>query len=251
MKLASFNINGLQSAWDAHLKRYIRDLDASVFCVQEIRTNKNLERYFIPEYHEFYCPSNRPGYSGVGLYTKHLPKGLIQGIGVPKRVDEGRAITMETKEFFILNVYAPTCGQSLDQLQDKVLWMNDLCRYVQYLDSIKPVIICGDMNVAGGVQDIPSEQVDTISAGNTPDEKEAFNKLINVGYCDVWRLAHPNERGISWTPYWARGVRGDYETGWRIDYFLVSISLLERVQSCNIMGRNEISDHRCLVLDIK
>ena len=250
MKIFSFNINGLQSAWDAHLKSFIRELVADIFCMQEIRTSKNLGSYFIPEYHEYYCPSSRPGYSGVGLFTRHLPRCLIQGIGVPSRAEDGRAITMETKTFYGVNVYAPASGQNRERLQEKVLWMDDLHRYVSYLEGIKPVILCGDMNVAGSLKDLPSEQVATESAGNTNEEKTAFNRLIDLGYCDVWHLCHPNERGISWTPNWAKN-RHEHDTGWRLDYFLVSNKLLDRVRNCQILDANEISDHRCLYLDLK
>lgn len=250
MKICSFNINGLQSAWNAGLKHYIRELGAETFCVQEIRTDRNLERYFIPDYLEYYCPSSRSGYSGVGVFAKHSPKAVIQGIGVPSRNDEGRAITVEMKDFFLVNVYAPASGRDLERLPEKVLWMNDLCRFVEYLESIKPVIICGDMNVAGNALDMPSEQVSTVSAGNTIEEQTAFNRLIDMGYYDVWRLCHPYDRGVSWTPYWAKSGR-DNDTGWRLDYFLVSAGLFDRVRTCDILEANDISDHRCVILEIK
>ena len=248
MKIASLNINGLKSAFDSGLKSYILDVKADVFCVQETRTGKDLACYFVPGYHEFYCPSAHSGHEGVGLFTKRLPKGLIQGIGVPARGNEGRAITLETGSYYIVNVYAPTSGAALQNLENKVFWLNDLLRYVKYLEGMKPVIICGDMNVAGGVRDMPAEQLGTPSAGNTDAEREAFNKIIDAGYYDVWRMTHPNERGVSWAPYWGNGE--DYDFGWRLDYFLVSEKLLDRVKKCEILSQCDISDHRCLVLEI-
>lgn len=250
MRIASYNINGLKSAWSKHLKQYIVATQADVFCVQEIRANKDLVLYFVPGYEEFYHPSGTSGYAGVGMFCKQNPKAIIHGIGVPKREAEGRAITIETKEFYIVNVYAPASGANLEKLNNKVSWLNDLCRYVKYLEGKKPVIICGDMNVAGGVNDMPYDMRNVASAGNTTEEREAFNRLLNEGYFDVWRQLHPGVRGVSWTPYGYKESRED-EVGWRLDYFLVSESLRNRVRSCEILPSRGFSDHRCAILDIK
>ena len=250
MRIVSYNINGLKSAWEKHLKQYISTTQADVFCVQEIRTKKGLVLYFVPGYEEFYYPSDTPGYAGVGMFCKRTPKALIHGLGVPGRAAEGRAITIETKDLYVVNVYAPASGSNLERLDNKVSWLNDLSRYVQYLEGKKPVIICGDMNVAGGVIDMPYDMREVKTAGNTTEEREAFNRLINAGYFDVWRQFHPGVRGVSWAPYAYQKARED-EVGWRLDYFLVSESLRNRVRCCEILPGNEISDHRCVILDIK
>lgn len=250
MRIASMNINGLESAWKAGLKGYVREIDAGVFCMQEIRTSRNLWQYYIPDYEEYWCPSGRPGYAGVGLFVKERPVGLIQGLGNPARAGEGRAVTLETEDMYIVNVYAPASGAELERLDDKVAWLEDLCRYVAYLEERKPVVICGDLNVAGGVRDMPSDLIGVVSAGNAPDEKIAFNRLVEAGYYDVWRLIHPHEHGVSWAPYGVKERRAE-EYGWRLDYFLVSEKLLDCVRSCEIMPPNGFSDHRCMVIDMK
>lgn len=248
--LASLNINGLASAWEARLNDYIRESGADVFCVQETRTDRNLWRYFVSGYSEYFCPSSTPGYAGVGLYTKRQPLSLIQGIGVPARADEGRALTMETRDFYLVNVYSPASGADLEHLGNKVSWIADLTRFVTHLEKKKPVVICGDMNVAGGIKDQPSDQFRTPQAGNTREELKAFNTLIDAGYYDVWRMAHGNERGVSWTPYLMKD-RGRFDAGWRLDYFLVSKKLIDHVTACDILPENDISDHRCVRLRMR
>lgn len=247
MRLVSLNINGIQSAWNNRLKQYVRQSEADIFCMQETRTGKDLYRFFIPEYHEFFCPSMRPGYAGVALYTKLPPKLLIQGIGNPDRAEEGRAITIETRDFFLVNVYAPASGANLERLPNKLLWMQDLTRFVCYLETKKPVIICGDMNVAASRWDAP---VDERSAGNTDEERRALGALVECGYVDIWRFEHGHEHGVTWAPY-ALSERNPGDIGWRLDYFLVSEKLLDRIRTCYILPFNEISDHRAVVLDIK
>ena len=244
------NINGLQSAFKAGLSRFVRETEADVFCMQETRTGKGLEQYFVPDYDEYYCPSDKQGYAGVGLFTRLDPLNVIQGLGVPERVNEGRAVTLELTDMYIVNVYAPASGAELERLPEKVAWMNDLYRYVKYLHARKPVVICGDLNIAGGVMDMPYGQSRISSAGNTSEEKEAFNRLIQTGFYDVWRLSHYGSRGVSWAPY-GMNERTAEEYGWRLDYFLVSGKLLDLVKKCEIMPPNGISDHRCIVLDMK
>lgn len=242
------NINGIGSAWEQGLKHYIRELAPDVFCMQEIRTDRNLGLYFIPEYHEYYCPSDRPGYAGVGLFTRHQPRMLIQGLGKAERAYEGRAITMETKDFFIVNVYAPAAGADLGKLGYKAEWMTDLKRYVMYLEGKKPVIICGDMNVAASAYDLPYDCTDEASAGNTDIERAAFNSLLSAGYEDVWRLAHYGQFVPTWSEYrW----RDNSDHGWRLDYFLVSASLIDRVMKCDILPFAKFSDHKAVLLEIK
>ena len=244
------NINGLHSAWEAHLKRYVRELKADVFCMQETRMGKDLDQYFVPGYEEYWCPSDRPGYAGVGLFTSRRTLSVIQGLGVPERADEGRAVTLELAGMYVVNVYAPASGADLERLPEKVAWMNALCRYVEYLEARKPVVICGDLNIAGGVLDMPLGTDREQSAGNTSEEKEAFNRLVGMGYYDVWRLSHSGIRGVSWVPP-GTNERWAEQYGMRLDYFLVSEKLLGRVRSCEIQPQTAISDHRCVVLDMR
>lgn len=248
MKIASMNINGISAAWSRGLKPYIRTIAPDIFCMQEVRTNRNLEMYFIPEYHEYYCPSNRPGYAGVGLFARHQPKMLIQGLGKAARADEGRAITIETKDFFLVNVYAPTAGANLERLDFKIEWMNDLRRYVLFLEQKKPVIICGDMNVVASKYDLPYEDIEIVSAGNTDTEREAFNNILSAGYEDVWRMAHYGQFLSTWTEY---KYHHSINHGWRLDYFLVSKNILDRVNKCDILPFADFSDHQAIVLELK
>lgn len=250
MRIISLNINGIQAAWEHGLKDYIRESKANVFCVQEIRTGKDLTLYFVPGYDEYYYQSYRPGYAGVGLFAKARPVRLIGGIGVPARSGEGRAVTLETNHLFIVNVYAPASGANLERLDEKQAWLLDLIRYVRYLDGSKPVIVCGDLNVAATLYDLPAETAGFRSAGNTDEERALFNAILENGYTDAWKKFHPGCRGISWTPYAAR-ERNIASTGWRLDYFLISNKLLDKVESCEILPPNGISDHRAIVLDLK
>lgn len=249
MRIATMNVNGIAAAWKQGLKPYIRSVDADIFCIQEIRTDKNLGMYFIPEYEEYYCPSDLPGRAGVGLFTKHRPKLLIQGLGKAARAAEGRAITMETKDFFIVNVYAPASGVNLERLDYKLEWLNDLKRYVLFLEQKKPVIICGDMNVTATNLDLPYEDLENISAGNTNAERAAFNSILSAGYNDAWRLTHYGQYASTWSEYWNRNRETD--RGWRIDYFLISEKLISRLIKCDIFPFAEFSDHKAVVLELK
>lgn len=249
MTIITMNVNGISSAWDRGLKYYIREAKPDIFCLQEIRTSKNLELYFIPGYSEWFFPNaEKSGYAGVGAFSRRSPKQIIQGLGVPNRDGEGRAITLEMKDFYLVNVYAPTSGNEMEGLSAKIEWLEDLRRFVSFLENSKPVIICGDLNVAAGGRDFP-EQATRETAGNSLLERDAFNSLLNDGYYDVWRMAHPGTRGISWTPNWAKKNSLNY--GWRLDYFLVSTKLMQRVSNCEILGRTDLSDHQAVALSLK
>ncbi len=249
MKICSMNINGLKSAWESGLKEYIRTLDPDVMCLQEIRTSSNLIQYFIPGYEEYYVPSMKKGYAGVGVLTKPSPLMVVKGLGVPGSGDQGRAVTIELKDINIVNVYAPASGEDLEKLDEKMIWLNDLHGFISYLEKTKPVIICGDLNVAISKRDMPPSVVNQRTAGNTDEERAALRNILNDGYIDVWGLANMNKCGVTWAPYWIKRNKEKY--GWRLDYFLASNKLLGRIKACQILEPTNMSDHRAITLEIK
>ena len=251
MKLVTMNVNGLHSAWERGLKQYVRDLDADVFCMQEIRTSENLELRFIPGYGEYFLPSSKKGRAGVGAFIKEEPLSVSGGFDMEGSFEEGRAMTIEMEKFYIVNVYAYAAGERLEMLGVKLGWMAALREHVAALMKAKPVIVCGDLNVAITDFDLPgslNREERESAAGATTSERLWIARLLEKGLVDAWQIAHPKKRGVSWTPYWVR--RNNEIYGWRLDYFLVSEELLEKVRSCEILDRTDLSDHRAVMLDI-
>jgi exodeoxyribonuclease-3 len=251
MKIVTMNINGLPSAWEAGLNDYVRDLAPDVFCMQETRSDKGLSVYCLTGYEAYFCPSAQLGRSGVGVFTKIDPEVIISGLGVPGSGKEGRAMTLELEDRYLVNVYAPASGESLERLEAKVRWMQQLREFLQYLEKRKPVILCGDLNVAATQWDMPVAQRHERSAGNTDEERAGLENILADGYYDVWRMAkHDSPRGVTWAPAWMSGAAAKHN-GWRLDYFLVSKKLSENFVSCEILEATEMSDHRAVMLEIK
>ena len=249
MKIITMNINGLKSAWDGGLKEYVMELNPDIFCMQEIRMSQNLIRYFVPGYEEYYVPSAQKGRAGVGILTKPKPLTVIKGLGIPGSGDQGRAVTIDMKKLYLVNVYAPASGQNLERLEEKTRWMEDLRRFVAYLEKDKPVIVCGDLNIAISPWDMPACVVGQRTAGNTEEERSAISRFLNDGYVDVWKMANRSRSGVTWTPYWIRRNKELY--GWRLDYFLVSNKIIDQVKNCQILEHVNFSDHRAVLLEMK
>ena len=248
MKIISFNINGLISAWEKGLWGYIQKTDADIFCVQETRTTDF--RSTLRGYDDYLCPSNRPGYAGVGIFTRIPPLNIYKGLGVTTRLEEGRAITFEGESFYLVNVYAPVTGGDLERIKEKVSWMNDLRAYVRYLRQLKPVIVCGDLNIAAFPYELPIPVKNEISAGSAGSERAALYKLMNEGYWDAWGTLNRGVHDATWSPYFVSAV-GRQTAGWRLDYFLVQQSLLPKVLNCENLPFTDMSDHRPISLEIE
>ncbi len=241
MKLISFNINGISSAWTNGLCRLICNWKADLVCLQEIRKNEGLELYGVAGYEDYFLPSKKKGYAGVGVYSRLHPLNVIQGIGVAKRLDEGRAITVEYESFYIANIYAPAGGQDMQKANEKLLWMDDFINYISFLKKNKPVIICGDLNMPGC-----SISASYQCAGFSYDERLRFNNLLQLGYIDVLGAKDPSAPLITWAPY-----NSSAERGLRLDYFLIPVEFLSAVQSCGVLPVENISDHRPVELNLK
>jgi len=249
MRLVTMNINGLPSAWEAGLKRYVRDSGADVFCMQETKAKVWPPEYRIPEYEEYWCPCSRAGYAGVGAFTKVLPEVVYSGLGTADSEREGRTMTLEFEGMYLVNVYAPASGEQLEKLSEKMRWLEQLKQAVAYLERNKPVVLCGDLNVAATRLDLPADVAGERTAGNTDEERRLLQDVLAVGLVDVMPLCG-RRRLVTWSPQWAR-YRDDARLGWRLDYFLVSEKLIDSVTACRVLEPTPLSDHRAVVLDLK
>ena len=249
MRFITMNINGLPSAWKAGLKCYVRDSGADVFCMQETKAAKWPPECRIPEYEEYWCPCSRAGYAGVGAFTKVTPGVVYSGLGTAGSERQGRAMTLEFDGMYLVNVYAPASGAQLEGLPEKMRWLKDLRQAVEHLEESKPVVLCGDLNVAATRLDLPADVAGERTAGNTDEERKLLRDVLSVGLVDVMPLCGKGPY-FTWSPPWAR-ESDDARLGWRLDYFLVSEKLIDSVAGCRVLEPSPLSDHRAVVLDLK
>ena len=250
LKLVSWNVNGLRACLKKGFAETFAALDADAVCIQETKMQPG-QADFAPEgYAEYINSAEKKGYSGTLIYTRRTPLAAWNGIGVEAHSHEGRAITLEYENFYLVNVYVPNAQNELARIDYRMQWEDDLRAYLQGLDAKKPVILCGDLNVAHQEIDIKNPASNRRSAGFTDEEREAMTRLLDAGFADSFRMLHPDEVKYSWWSYRFRARARN--AGWRIDYFLVSRRIADRVQAAGI--HNEIlgSDH-CpveLVIDL-
>lgn len=249
MRIISWNINGIRAVWDKGFKAFFREADADVFCVQEIRSDKDLDNYHIALYDEYFYPSNVKGYAGVGIYTKIEPISVTSGMGIKEHNGDGRVLTLELKDKYIITAYAPTAGLKLERLDYRMRWQADFNQYVAYRQKKKPVIICGDLNVAPETLDAPLVLCGDRTACLTFEERNLFAELESQGLIDAWRAIHQAQRCYTW---WPQGTRSRHAAqGLRLDYFLIDDRLAGEVESCDILQSVWGSDHCPVMLTLK
>lgn len=250
MKFISWNVNGLRAVVGKNFNEVFESIDADFFCLQETKMQEGqLDLQFLG-YHSFWNYADKKGYSGTAIFTRHMPLSVTKGIGIDEHDHEGRVITLEYENFFLVNCYTPNSQDGLKRLDYRLKWEDNFRNYLISLDSKKPVILCGDLNVAHNEIDLKNPKTNRMNPGFTDQEREKMTTLLDSGFTDSFRHFYPTLEGAySWWSY--RFHAREKNTGWRIDYFIVSNRLLPEVSGASI--HNEIfgSDHCPVELGIK
>ena len=251
MKLISWNVNGLRAAIGKGFMDTFAQLDADAFCLNETKLQPGQIELDLPGYHQYWNSAEKKGYSGVAVFTRQEPLSVRYGIGVDEFDHEGRVLTLEMPQFYLVSCYTPNSQDGLKRLEYRMRWEDAFLSYLKSLEREKPVVLCGDLNVAHQEIDIKNPKSNRMNAGFTDQEREKMTRLLNAGFVDTFRALHPDETGAySWWSY--RFHARENNAGWRIDYFIVSESLSEQVREAAIHPEIFGSDH-CpveLVLDI-
>ncbi len=242
MRLISWNVNGLRAVVGKNFREVFQSLDADFFCLQETKMQAGQLELEFPGYQSWWNYAEKKGYSGTAVFSKHHPLSVTYGIGIDEHDHEGRVITLEMESFFLVCVYTPNSQDGLRRLDYRMRWEDDFRAYLQKLDESKPVIVCGDMNVAHEEIDLKNPKTNRMNAGFTDEERSQMTTLLNAGFADTFRHLHPTQEGIySWWSY--RFHAREKNVGWRIDYFLTSQRLLPQVSEANILTDIMGSDH--------
>lgn len=242
MRLISWNVNGLRAVVGKNFREVFLSLDADFFCLQETKMQAGQLDLEFPGYQSWWNYAEKKGYSGTAVYSKHSPLSVSYGIGVDEHDHEGRVITLEMEDFFLVCVYTPNSQDGLRRLDYRMRWEDDFRAYLCRLDERKPVIVCGDMNVAHEEIDLKNPKTNRMNAGFTDEERRQMTTLLGAGFADTFRHLHPTQEGIySWWSY--RFHAREKNVGWRIDYFLASQRLLSKVSEANILTEIMGSDH--------
>ena len=242
MKFISWNVNGLRACEGKGFSDIFRTLNADFFCLQETKMQHGQLDLQFEGYQSFWNYAEKKGYSGTAIFTKHQPLQVTYGLGVDEHDHEGRVITLEMPDFYLVTVYVPNAQDGLKRLAYRMKWDEDFRTYLKALDATKPVIVCGDLNVAHQEIDLKNPKTNRRNAGFTDEEREQFTKLLGSGFTDSFRHFYPTLEGAySWWSY--RFKAREKNAGWRIDYFVVSNRLMPRISSAAIHNEVFGSDH--------
>ncbi len=241
MKFISWNVNGLRACVGKEFEQQSKDLDADFFCLQETKMQAGQLDLSFPGYESYWNYADKKGYSGTAIYTKHKPLSVTYGIDIDEHDHEGRVITLEMDDFYLVTVYTPNSQDGLRRLEYRMKWEDDFQAYLHKLDEKKPVIVCGDMNVAHQEIDLKNPKTNRKNAGFTDEEREKMTQLLSNGFIDTFRTLYPEQVTYSWWSYRFRAR--EKNTGWRIDYFLISERLRDRLVDAKIHTDMMGSDH--------
>lgn len=242
MKLISWNVNGLRACVGKNFMDFFQEIDADIFCIQESKLQEGQIELNLPGYHQYWNYAQKKGYSGTAIFTKQEPVSVFYGIGIPEHDNEGRVITLEFDQFYMITVYTPNSQNELARLSYRMEWEDAFRAYLKKLEETKPVVVCGDLNVAHKEIDLKNPKTNRKNAGFTDEEREKFSVLLDSGFIDTFRYFYPDAEGIySWWSY--RFQARAKNAGWRIDYFLVSECLKDTLQSAHIHTDILGSDH--------
>ncbi len=242
MKLISWNVNGLRAVMGKNFMEAFAALDADIFCLQETKLQAGQIEMDLPGYHQYWNYAEKKGYSGTAVFTKKQPLSVRYGLGIEEHDHEGRVITLEFEDFFFLTVYTPNAQDGLARLPYRMAWEDDFLRFLKDLERQKPVVFCGDLNVAHQAIDLKNPQANLRNAGFTQEERDKMTALLQSGFTDTFRFLHPDAVGAySWWSYRFRAR--EHNAGWRIDYFIVSDILRDRIESASIHSEIFGSDH--------
>ena len=249
MRAVSWNVNGLRACVDKNFIEDFNRLDADIFCLQETKLQEGQIDLDLKGYHQYWNYAEKKGYSGTAIFTKKQPINVTYGMGIEEHDHEGRVITLEYEGFFFITVYTPNSKQELERLEYRQQWEDDFRAYLCELKKKKPVIFCGDLNVAHKEIDLKNPKTNHHNAGFTDEEREKMTELINAGFTDTFRYFYPDKTDIySWWSY--RFKSREKNAGWRIDYFIVSDDLNEKLKDAKIHTDVYGSDHCPVELDI-
>lgn len=249
MKFISWNVNGLRACVGKGFKESFAQLDADFFCLQETKMQAGQLDIELPGYDAYWNYAEKKGYSGTAIFTRHQPLGVSYGLGIEEHDHEGRVITLEMDDFYLVTVYTPNSQDQLRRLDYRMTWENDFRAYLQRLDAVKPVIVCGDMNVAHEEIDLKNPKTNRKNAGFTDEEREKMTQLLAAGFTDTFRYKYPEQVTYSWWSYRFRAR--EKNAGWRIDYFLISDRLRDRLEDAKIHTEIYGSDHCPVELDLR
>ncbi|MBF8984481.1 exodeoxyribonuclease III [Lutibacter sp. B2] len=250
MKFVSWNVNGLRACVKKGFLDYFNEIDADVFCVQETKLQEGQIDLNLKGYEQYWNYAVKKGYSGTAIFTKKKPLFVNYGLNIEEHDQEGRVITLEFEENFVVNVYTPNSKRELERLEYRMEWEDDFRKYLKKLDAIKPVILCGDLNVAHQEIDLKNPKTNRKSAGFTEEERSKMTELLAVQFMDSFRYFYPDKEEVySWWSY-MRKAR-ERNTGWRIDYFIVSERLKESMKDAQIHPEIMGSDHCPVFLELK
>ena len=241
MKFISWNVNGLRACAGKGFEDAFKALDADFFCLQETKMQEGQLDLQFEGYESYWNYAEKKGYSGTAIYTRRHPLSVAYGIGIDEHDHEGRVITLEMEDFYLVTAYVPNSQDGLRRLDYRMKWEDDFRAYLQRLDAIKPVIVCGDLNVAHEEIDLKNPKTNRRNAGFTDEEREKFGILLGAGFTDTFRHLHPDQVTYSWWSYRFRAR--EKNAGWRIDYFLISNRLQKQLDAADIHTDIMGSDH--------
>lgn len=250
MKLISWNVNGLRAIINKGFNEFFKEIDADIFCIQETKLQEGQIEFKPKGYYVYWNSAIKKGYSGTAVFSKIKPKTVNYGIGIKEHDQEGRVITLEYEKFYLVNCYTPNSQRELMRLEYRVKWEKDFREYLIGLNKLKPVILCGDLNVAHKEIDLKNPNTNRHNAGFTDEERNEMTNLLNSGFIDSFRYLYPDKTEIySWWSYMFHAR--EKNSGWRIDYFIVSDSIKKNVEDSKILTQITGSDHCPVELDIK
>ena len=249
MKLISWNVNGIRACINKGFKDFFNKIDADIFCIQETKCQKDQIDLEFEGYTSYWNSAEKKGYSGTAIFTKQKPISVTYGIGIEEHDKEGRVITLEFEKFYMINIYTPNSKRELERLEYRQIWEDEIRKYMLKLNKNKPVIMCGDLNVAHKEIDLKNPKTNRHNAGFTDEERNKMTELLDAGFVDTFRVLYPDkENAYSWWSY--MGHAREKNVGWRIDYFIVSKSIENCIKEAKIHSEILGSDHCPVELEI-
>lgn len=249
MKFISWNVNGFRACLNKGFEEFFKEIDADFFCIQETKMQPGQAEFSTPDYHQYWYSAEKKGYSGTAIFAKREPLSVKYGLGIDEHDHEGRAITLEYEDFYLLCVYTPNAQRELARLDYRMKWEDALREYMKELDSKKPVVYCGDLNVAHEEIDLKNPKTNHFSAGFSDEERGKFTELLEAGFKDTFRSLYPEKVQYSWWSYMFQSRAKN--VGWRIDYFVVSDRILDKVKDSFILTEVLGSDHCPVGIEIE
>ena len=250
MKAISWNVNGIRACINKGFKEFFKQVDADIFCIQETKCMPDQINLQFAGYRSYWNSAEKRGYSGTAIFTKKEPISVKYGIGMEEHDKEGRVITLEYDKFYMVNIYTPNSKRELERLAYRQIWEDEIRKYLVKLNKTKPVIVCGDLNVAHKEIDLKNPKTNKRSAGFTDEERSKMTELLDAGFIDSFRYLYPNkENAYTWWSYMRKAREKD--VGWRIDYFIVSKDMKQKIKEAKIYSNVMGSDHCPVELEIE